>query len=131
MQQADVEMDEELLKGADEEQTANDETLQSEEFSPQNQEVILHINILPSQLDALCEKIGEDWKKLAVKLGISNEDIRFYENENATIILQARNMLQVWFEEDSDASLENLCYTLEGLSLIEASELIKAEFLNS
>lgn len=129
--QGDAEMEEEILKGADEEQAVNDEALQSEEFSPQNQNKKLHLDIQPHQLDVLCEKIGDNWKKLAIKLGVANEDIQFYETEFDTVNLQAKNMVQNWFENDEDANLENLCYTLEGLEMTDASDWIKTEFLSS
>jgi hypothetical protein len=34
-------------------------------------------------------------------------------------------MLQIWAEDDEDASPENLSYTLEGLGLVEAAETLK------
>lgn len=34
-------------------------------------------------------------------------------------------MLTIWFEEDDDANLDNLAYTLEGLEILKAAELIK------
>jgi hypothetical protein len=34
-------------------------------------------------------------------------------------------MLQIWAEDDEDASPENLSYTLEGLGLIEAADTLK------
>lgn len=34
-------------------------------------------------------------------------------------------MLENWFEEDDDADLDNLLYTVEGLKLTKAAEVIK------
>lgn len=34
-------------------------------------------------------------------------------------------MLQHWFNDDDDASLDNLSYILEGLDMIAASDAIK------
>lgn len=131
-EQQDAEMEEEILKETEEEQATNDETLQ--DFSPTpnvQQEEKLVINISsPRKLDPICEKLGPDWKKLAKRLGISDDHVKYYESENPTMTLQARNMLQVWFEDDPDATLENLCYFLEGLELSEVSDLIKKEYLN-
>lgn len=125
-------MEEEILKDAEEEQNAvTGEGLQGEDFSPQNAEEKEEITISPAQLDAICEKLGENWKKLAIKLGHNSRDIDFFERENISVVLQARNMLQVWFEDDPDASLENLCYILEGLGFNEVSDLIKNEYITS
>jgi THO complex subunit 1 len=37
----------------------------------------------------------------------------------------ALKMLENWFEEDVDADLDNLLYTVEGLKLTKAAEVIK------
>jgi THO complex subunit 1 len=37
----------------------------------------------------------------------------------------ALKMLENWFEEDDDADLDNLLYTVEGLKLTKAAEVIK------
>lgn len=34
-------------------------------------------------------------------------------------------MLQIWFDDDVDASLENLGYILEGLDMIAAADGVK------
>lgn len=66
-----------------------------------------------------------DWKKLAVKLGFKPDEIQFIETENATDPARARNLLQLWFDDDEDASVENLQYIMEGLKLVDACEALK------
>ncbi|CAH2091417.1 unnamed protein product [Euphydryas editha] len=80
--------------------------------------------ITPTQLDALASKLT-DWKKLAAKLGYKPDEIQYFETENATDIARAKNMLQLWFDDDEDASVENLLYTMEGLKMTEACETLK------
>ncbi|KAG7296249.1 hypothetical protein JYU34_021364 [Plutella xylostella] len=82
--------------------------------------------ITPEQLDALCDKLTADWKKLATKLGFKPDEIQYFETENPTEPARAKNMLQLWFDDDEDASVENLLYIMEGLELIEACETLKA-----
>jgi THO complex subunit 1 len=51
--------------------------------------------------------------------------VEFFENEQKTEVERALNMLQIWAEDDEDASPENLSYTLEGLGLQEAADILK------
>lgn len=39
---------------------------------------------------------------------------------------QCKNMLEIWAEEDVDASMENLAYILEGLKFTEALAILKS-----
>lgn len=84
-------------------------------------------NITLQQLIYLSEKIAPNWQKLATKLGFKKDEIDFFEKENPTPVEQARNLLQLWFEDDEDATLDNLAYTLEGLEMHEAAEAVKNE----
>ncbi|XP_026486855.1 THO complex subunit 1 [Vanessa tameamea] len=81
--------------------------------------------ITSTQLDALATSLT-DWKKLAVKLGYKPDEIQFFETENATDIARAKNMLQLWFDDDEDASVENLLYIMEGLEMTEACDTLKS-----
>lgn len=38
---------------------------------------------------------------------------------------QCKSMLEIWAEEDEDASVENLAYILEGLKCTEAVAILK------
>ncbi|KAL0872164.1 hypothetical protein ABMA27_004572 [Loxostege sticticalis] len=77
-----------------------------------------------TQLDAVSAKLT-DWKKLAAKLGYKPDEIQFFESENATDEARAKNMLQLWFDDDEDASVENLLYIMEGLKMADACEALK------
>ncbi|CAH4028864.1 THO complex subunit 1 [Pieris brassicae] len=80
--------------------------------------------ITDSQLDVLAAKLS-DWKKLAAKLGYKPDEIEFFETENATDEARAKNMLKLWFDDDEDASVENLLYIMEGLELVDACEALR------
>lgn len=80
--------------------------------------------ITPAQLDALSSKLT-DWKKLAIKLGYKADEIQYFESENATDASRAKNMLQLWFDDDEDASVENLLYILEGLKMADACDALR------
>jgi THO complex subunit 1 len=51
--------------------------------------------------------------------------VDFFQNEQNTDVERALNMLQIWAEDDEDASPDNLSYTLEGLGLFEAADALK------
>lgn len=36
-------------------------------------------------------------------------------------------MMNLWFEDDEDANLDNLLYILEGLEMNEAADAVRAE----
>lgn len=80
--------------------------------------------ISSTQLQAVSSKLPE-WKKLAAKLGYKPDEIQFFETEYTTEEARAKNMLQLWFDDDEDASVENLLYTMEGLKMTEACEALK------
>jgi THO complex subunit 1 len=122
--------------------------LKTEPLTQEEKNVHRSVTVSAEQLKELAPTIGGNWKKLAVKLGkceaisISNldhsfghsynlkigystDEILFFETENPTVDEQCRTMLQIWFEDDMDASLDNLAYILEGLEMIVASEAVK------
>lgn len=81
--------------------------------------------LLKEHLHAIAVKVAPHWKKLATKLGYQADEVEFFENSQKTEVEQALNMLQIWAEDDEDASPENLSYTLEGLGLVEAAYALK------
>lgn len=60
-------------------------------------------------------------------LGYKPDEIDFFKNENPTEFEQAKNLLHLWFEDDEDATLDNLLYILEGLEMHEAAEAVRSE----
>lgn len=75
----------------------------------------------PEQIVEISKAVGEDWKKLGVKLGYTADVIDFHAGQNAPCV----SMLSVWIDEDDDANLDNLLYTLEGLKIMKAVEVVK------
>lgn len=74
------------------------------------------------QIVDISKAIGEDWRKLGVKLGYTSDILDFYGIEQKDPCVK---MLSNWMEEDDDANLDNLLYTIEGLKIMKAVEVIK------
>lgn len=74
------------------------------------------------QLTDLAKRLASKWKLLAPKLGFRPDEIEYFESENADAELQAKNMFQIWLENDTDPTPENLLYTLEGLQLLDLTK---------
>lgn len=64
-------------------------------------------------------------EKVGKKLGYSADEILYFESENPTPVAQCKAMLSIWFEDDVDATLDNLAYILEGLNMPAAADAIK------
>lgn len=103
----------------------------------------------PEQLKELSVIIGGTWQKLGSKLGecrvfvpmtlVSGTEnfswlfsgytadlLKFFADFNtANVQEQCRKMLEHWFNDDDDASLDNLSYILEGLDMIAGADAIK------
>jgi len=76
------------------------------------------------QLTDLAKRLGSKWKLLAPKLGFRPDEMEYFESENAEAELQAKNMFQIWLENDTDPTPENLLYALEGLQLLDLAKSI-------
>lgn len=64
-------------------------------------------------------------------LDFKQDEIEFFAVENPTLVERAKNILQLWFEDDEDASLDNLLYILEGLEMLDAAEVVRNEISNA
>lgn len=122
-EQMDAEMEENLFK--EEIKQENEEFVDDSNLQPPV------VNVTLNQLQNFAEKVAPDWKKLAVKLGFKDDEIKFFEENNEVHTEMARNMLQLWFEDDEDATLENLLYILEGLEMTSAAEAVRNELYSA
>lgn len=60
------------------------------------------------------------------KTGYKPDEIQHFAQSKSTSAEQCRMMLDIWYQDEGeDASLENLCYTIEGLELTAAADCIK------
>ncbi|PNF43227.1 THO complex subunit 1 [Cryptotermes secundus] len=116
--------DDELLKSEEKEERTMPQEYEDERMGAEKRDSKKSV-LLKEHLEAIAFKVAPHWKKLATKLGYQADEVEFFENELKTEVEQALNMLQIWAEDDDDASPENLSYTLEGLGLIEAAETLK------
>ncbi|CAH1983731.1 unnamed protein product [Acanthoscelides obtectus] len=128
--QNDTEIDNILTEEEQEQATDGLKHTEQEEFLDDNHVRREHKNITLQQLMFISAKIAPEWTKLALKLGYKQDEIDFFRNENPTPVEQARNLLQIWFEDDEDATLDNLLYILEGLDMQQAAEAVKGEIQN-
>lgn len=112
----DQEFNEDVLK---------QESEQVESESTENTKERKLTKITPEMVAKLAEVLKNDWKKLATKLGYTSEEISFFQGK-PTPYEQCKNILEIWAEEDVDASVENLAYILEGLKLTEALAVLRS-----
>lgn len=129
-EQNEAEQEEGLFKAGDEEQTSDEKQGESEEYTEESNPRPAATSITVTQLQNFANKVAPQWKKLAAKVGFKPDEISFFEEQNPSDEERAKNMLHVWFEDDEDATLENLLYVLEGLEMTEAAEAVREE-LNS
>ncbi|XP_053998974.1 THO complex subunit 1 isoform X2 [Hylaeus anthracinus] len=100
---------------------------ESEQVEPENTDTKGRklTKVTPEMVAKLSDILKNDWKKLATKFGYTNEEITFFQGK-PTPYEQCKNMLEIWAEEDVDASMENLAYILEGLKFTEALAILKS-----
>lgn len=106
---------------------AKDDPIPEVEENPEHMDRHVHnvAVVTTDQMAQLSVIIGSSWKKLGTKLGYTNDLLIFFTDSHPTPVEQCQHMLRIWFEEDVDASLENLAYTLESLDMIAAADAIK------
>jgi THO complex subunit 1 len=76
----------------------------------------------PEQIVEISKALGDDWKKLGVKLGLTDDVLDYYSTQGKDPSVK---MLTCWIEEDDDANLDNLLYTLEGLKMLKAVDVVR------
>ncbi|XP_058129276.1 THO complex subunit 1 [Anopheles ziemanni] len=113
------------LVGDEEHEQMETELLKTEQLTPEDKNTHKTLAVSKEQLSELAPSIGKDWKKLATKLGYSADEIQYFESENATVVDQCCHLLTLWFDDDMDASLDNLAYILEGLEMMPAADAVK------
>lgn len=78
------------------------------------------------QIEEIAPLIGDDWKKLGKKLGYTTDELLYFETEHPDRDGGCISMLNNWFADDDDASLDNWAYMLEGLEINAAAKAVKA-----
>lgn len=125
--QNEQEMEENILT---EEQNPED-FKQHEDFTDDNNPRRENRTISSDRMQLIIEKIAPDWEKLGTKLGYKADEIEWFKNENPARFNQAKHMMDLWFEDDEDANLDNLLYILEGLEMNQAAEAVRNELNNT
>ncbi|ENN77692.1 hypothetical protein YQE_05766, partial [Dendroctonus ponderosae] len=121
--QTEQEMEENILT---EEQNTED-FKQNEYFAEENNPRQEPTKVSNDIRQIIVEKVAPEWEKLGTKLGYKADEIEWFKNENKKRIDQAKHMMDLWFEDDEDANLDNLLYILEGLEMNEAAEAVRNE----
>lgn len=103
---------------------AEDELIKTESMDDQNAHKA-SVAATPEQMKELCTIIGASYKKLGTKLGFSSDLLKFFADSHSAVVEQCQAMLRLWFDEDVDASLDNLGYIMEGLEMIAAADAVK------
>ncbi|XP_012271663.1 THO complex subunit 1 [Orussus abietinus] len=111
----DQEYNEDMLKQETEQTDTESSETKNTKFNKVNSEMVAKLS----------EALKDDWKKLAAKLGYTNDEIIFFQSK-PTPFEQCKTMLEIWAEEDEDASMENLAYILEGLNCTNALAVLKS-----
>ncbi|XP_035900577.1 THO complex subunit 1 [Anopheles stephensi] len=111
--------------GEEEQEQMDTELLKTEQLTPEDKNTHKTLAVTKAQLSELAPSIGRDWKKLATKLGYGADEIQYFETEHTTVADQCCHLLTLWFDDDMDASLDNLAYILEGLEMIQAADAVK------
>lgn len=117
------------IKSEDLESLVKDETLVEPDDGTMAEHMDRHAHkvavVTAEQMAQLSVIIGATWKKLGTKLGFTKDLLIFFTDSHPTATEQCQQMLRNWFDEDVDASLENLAYILEGLDMIAPADAIK------
>ena len=96
-----------------------------EDVEPADENIHKTSTVTPEQIVEISKAILEDWRKLGVKLGYTSDVLDFYATDQKELQDPCVKMLSSWVEEDDDANLDNLLYTLEGLKIMKAVEVVK------
>ncbi|XP_053393953.1 THO complex subunit 1-like isoform X2 [Mercenaria mercenaria] len=91
----DVEDEEGIKETQDDEDMKNTEQGKEE---IESKEIVLNKHIIR----CVAEKIGKDWKKVAVELSFPEDDIAYFESEDLTDPDRGAKILTIWMEEDPD-----------------------------
>lgn len=122
------------------------ELLRTDQLISDDANVHKIVTATEDQTRELCGIIGNDWEKVASKLGklrrwiiaqqtmftqlphysilaFGEDEIKFFR-ESYEGQERCRYMLRIWLEDDTN-SLADLAYTLEGMKMIQATDYIK------
>ncbi|KAK3091924.1 hypothetical protein FSP39_023755 [Pinctada imbricata] len=107
--------DEEDLKQGEEQDVAGDEEAADDPLTKE-------------QLQLMSEKLGEDWKRLAIELNFPEDDLAYFETENELDSQRAFKMLTIWQEKEEDrATCGSLKIALKEVGLPEVIEAVFGE----
>ncbi|KAF4525684.1 hypothetical protein B566_EDAN010675, partial [Ephemera danica] len=81
--------------------------------------------LTPELIEAVATELGSEWTKLGTKLGYKADEIEYFGSEFSTDFERAKHLLTLWSQDDEDASVPGLAYTLTGLGLTTAADVLQ------
>ncbi|WAR23251.1 THOC1-like protein [Mya arenaria] len=113
--------DEEEIKEGEEEAHNSTQPVEETEPEPEHRDIVLNKHIIRSVAD----KIGGDWKKVAVELRIPDEDITFFDSEGGSGADLANRVITIWMESDPEKNTaESLRLALKEVGLSEVADTL-------
>ncbi|XP_077991369.1 THO complex subunit 1-like [Glandiceps talaboti] len=86
------------------ENAENDELLKNTDSQSPDESTVVTID----QLDAVANKLGDNWKTLATELNLSNEEITSIQTENPEVKVQAKEALLKWQIKEGNGAVKNV-----------------------
>uniref|UniRef100_T1JGG4 Death domain-containing protein n=1 Tax=Strigamia maritima TaxID=126957 RepID=T1JGG4_STRMM len=121
------ESEEELLENAEEKKEESQNTQFKEDS--ENLQFSPHAVFSADLITSIAREVAPNWKKLATQLSCEEDEVTYFETNNAEPIEQARNMLIVWTERD-EASPEVLASGLRAVGHSSLAETLEAAEAN-
>ncbi|KAM4684643.1 THO complex subunit 1 isoform 1-T1 [Amazona ochrocephala] len=111
---------EEIKTGEDEDEEDNDALLKENNESP---EVQRDKAMTGDQIEAVANRLGEQWKALAPYLEMKDADIRQIESDSEDMKMRAKQLLVAWQDQEgAHATPENLILALNKAGLGDLAE---------
>lgn len=112
----DVEDEEEIKETQEQEDMKHGEQVKEE---PEAKEIVLNKHIIRS----VAEKIGKDWKRVAIELRFPEDDISYFESEEQSESEKGAKVLTIWMENDPEkATTAALRVALNEVGLSEVAD---------
>ncbi|XP_028659489.1 THO complex subunit 1 isoform X2 [Erpetoichthys calabaricus] len=110
---------EEIKTGEEDED--NDDTLLKE--NNESPDVQHHKSVTGQQIEAVANKLGDQWKALARHMELKDMDIREIESDSDDVNMRAKLLLVLWQDrEGNQATVENLVLALNSAGFAEIAE---------
>ncbi|KAL4236751.1 THO complex subunit 1 [Mactra antiquata] len=115
----DVEDEEGIKETQDDEDIKQSD--QGKEEDTENKEIVLSKKVIRD----ISEKIGKDWKKLAVELSFEEDEISYFMSEEQPEVEKAVKILTIWIENEPEkATASALSVALKEVGLSDVADTL-------